>query len=191
MSLSRSKIIVFIFSCAFIFSSCASKRPVMYSKIKMSSNSSIAVIIDCPNNAKNVVLTEFMKKRFKVKAINASDLYTLSDVYDIKDFKKVANKSSLRDIEALMSMEKTYDNLYKLHVYNFEVNKAEILKEMRDKWDVNYLIILDLKDWEKVSWGRAIDLNTYELVWIENYPTKYNDNVETIVSHFISSITGL
>lgn len=191
MSLTRNKIAVFFILSVFILFSCSAKKEVSYSKIKVSSNSNIAVIIDCPNNAKNVVLTEFMKKRFRVKAINASDLYSLSDIYDIKDFKKVAYESSLRDIEALMSMEKTYDNLYKLHVYNFEVNKAEILKEMRDKWDVSYLIILDLKDWENVSWGRAIDLKTYELVWVENYPTKYNDNVETIISHFISSITGL
>jgi hypothetical protein len=75
-------------------------------------------------------------------------------------------------------------------VYNFEVNKIEILKEMKVKWDINYLIILDLKDWKNVCWGRAIDLNTYELVWVENYPTKYSDNVETIIGHFISSITG-
>jgi hypothetical protein len=173
----------------FIFS-CSTKKSIKFSKTNISSGSSIAVIIDCPNNAKNVVLTEFMKKKFRVKAINASDLYTLQDIYDIKDFKHVAYKSSLKDVQSLMSMEKTYDNLYKLHVYNFEANKAEILKEMKVKWDINYLIILDLKDWQNVSWGRAIDLSNYELVWVENYATKYNDNIETIIGHFIDSITG-
>jgi hypothetical protein len=183
------KIFFCLFIILFLFD-CASKKSVKFSKTNISNTSSIAVIIDCPNNAKNVVLTEFMKKKFRVKAINASDLYTLHDVYDIKDFKYIAYKSSLKDVQALMSMEKTYDNLYKLHVYNFEANKAEILKEMKIKWDINYLIVLDLKDWQNVSWGRAIDLSNYELVWVENYATKYNDNVETIIDHFIGSITG-
>jgi len=174
----------------FILGGCSAKKSVKYSKTTISPNSGIAVIIDCPNNAKNVVLTEFMKKKFRVKAINASDLYSLNDIYDIKDFKHMSYKSSLKDMQALLSMEKTYDNLYKLHVYNFEINKAEILKEMKQKWDVAYLIILDLKDWKNVSWGRAIDLTTYEVVWVENYPTTYRDNVETIIDHFIKSITG-
>jgi hypothetical protein len=186
----RNKLFICILICLFSFFSCSTKRSIKFSRAYISTNSNLAVIIDCPNNAKNVVLAEFMKKKFKIKAINASDLYTLNDVFDIKDFKSVSYKSSLKDVSALMAMEKTYDNLYKLHVYNFEINKAEILKEMKNKWDVNYLIILDLKDWRNVSWGRAIDLNSYELVWIENYPTKYSDNVESIVNHFINSITG-
>jgi hypothetical protein len=183
------KIFVYSLMCIFILCYCATKKSVKFSKTSISTNSSLAVIIDCPNNAKNVVLTEFMKKKFKVKAVNASDLYVLSDIYDIKDFKYEGYKSSLKD-SSLLSMEKTYDNLYKLHIYNFEVNKIDLLKEMRLKWDINYLIVLDLKDWKNVSWGRAIDLNTYELVWVENYPTKYSDNIETIIDHFINSITG-
>ena len=185
----RKKLFIYILICLTIFCYCSTKKSVKFSKTNISTNSTLAVIIDCPNNAKNVVLTEFMKKKFKIKAVNASDLYVLSDIYDIKDFKYASYKSSVKDT-GLMSMEKTYDNLYKLHVYNFEVNKIEILKEMKVKWDINYLIVLDLKDWKNVSWGRAIDLNTYELVWVENYPTKYSDNVETIIDHFISSITG-
>ena len=186
-SINKKAIFCFVIS-AFIFCSCTTKKSVRFSKSRIPSNSNIAVIIDCPNNIKNVVLTEFMKMKFKVMAFNASDFYTLNDVYDISDFKKVSYKSSLRDIQALMSMEKTYDNLYKLHVYNFEVNKAEILKEMREKWNIDYLIIFDLKDWESISWGRAIKLDTYELIWVENYPTKFTDNIQTVVSYFIRSI---
>jgi hypothetical protein len=185
----RRNMIVYFLVCIFLFCHCTTKKSVKFSKTNISTNSSLAVIIDCPNNAKNVVLSEFMKKKFKIKAVNASDLYVLSDIYDIKDFKYEGYKSSLKD-SSLLSMEKTYDNLYKLHIYNFEVSKIEILREMRLKWDINYLILLDLKDWKNVSWGRAIDLNTYELVWVENYPTKYSDNVETIIDHFITSITG-
>jgi hypothetical protein len=63
-----------------------------------------------------------------------------------------------------------------------------MLDEIKKKWGVSYLIILDLKDWQSVSWGRAIDLNTLELMWVENYPTRYTDNVETILDYFIESM---
>ena len=88
MDLISKKLILFILLIILISNSCSTKRSVRYSKGPISSNSSIAVIIDCPNNVKNVILAEFMKRRFKVKAFNASDLYIMSDVYDIKDFKR-------------------------------------------------------------------------------------------------------
>lgn len=178
-----------IFLLIFTFS-CTTKKSIKFRKYKIAANSSIAVIIDCPENIKNVVMSKFMKKRYKVKAFNSSDFYSLSEIFDIRDFKKVSYKSSLKDDISLLSMEKTYDNIYKLHVYNFEVNKAEILSEMRDKWDVRYLILLDLQDWENVSWGRVIDLKSFELIWVENYPTKFMDNLETIVEYFIASMSG-
>ncbi|MDY6968892.1 MAG: hypothetical protein SVR08_09620 [Spirochaetota bacterium] len=181
-------ILIFITLGSFI--SCLTNKSVRHLKHKIPSNSSIAVIVDCPNNIKNVVLARFMKKRFNVKAINASDFYSIADVYDIKDLKKISYKSSLKDTEALLSMEKTYENLYKLHVYNFEMNKAEILSEMRKKWKVKYLLLFSFHDWEEVSWGRAIDLTTHELIWVENYPTKFRDNLETVVDHFIRSFSG-
>jgi len=40
------------------------------------------------------------------------------------------------------------------------------------------------------SWGRAINLETFEIVWVENYPTRYNDTPEKIVDHFISTMSG-
>jgi hypothetical protein len=171
--------------------SCSSKRGIQVTTQKIAPNSSIAIIVDHPNNIKNVIVARFMSKRFKVKAFNVSDLYSLKDVFDIRDFKKVSFNTSLLDDKSLLSMEKTYDNIYKLHVYNFEMNKAQLLNEMKEKWKVHYLILLDLKNWEEVSWGRAIDLYSYEIIWIENYPARFGDTVETVVDHFIMSMSGL
>ncbi len=171
--------------------SCSQKRGIFISTQKVAPSSAIAIIVDHPNNIKNVIVARFMAKGFRVIAFNASDLYSLSDVFDIRDFKKVSFNTSLSDEKSLLSMEKTYDNIYKLHVYNYEIHKAELLNEMKTKWRVRYLILLDLKDWETISWGRAVDLNSYEVIWVENYPAQFGDTTDTIVSHFIKSMSGL
>ncbi len=171
-----------------IFSSCTSTKSVKYTKRTLPARSNIAVIIDTPQNLKNVVLVKFLSKNYTVKAFNASDLYSMDEIFDIADMKKVSYNSDVNS--SILSMEKTYNNIYKLHLYNFEINKAEILQEIRNKWGVQYLIVLDLKNWEEVSWGRIIDLNNYEIIWLENYPSQYSDNIETIIDHFIASMTG-
>ncbi len=170
---------------------CAAKKSVKILKQKIPAGSNIVIVIDCPANIQNVVISKFMAKEYKVKAFNAADLYTSRDVFDIKDFKKIAYNSDLQGAESLLSMQKTFDNIYKLHVYNYELSKAETLGEMKDKYNVKYLVLLNLKDWEHVSWGRAIDLSNYELIWIENYATSYGDNIETVTDHFIESISGV
>lgn len=186
--------IMLVISFLTIFS-CAQKKGVKYLRTPIPSRSNVAIIIDCPNNIKNVVMTKFMQRGFRVKALNASDLYSLNNVFDIKDFKYIAYKSSSKgkrfgsDSDSLLSTQKSYDNIYKLHVYNFEANKAKILSEMRSTWDVRYLILLELQDWEETSWARAIDLDNYNLMYIENYPAKYSDNLEDVVDHFIKGAT--
>jgi len=180
------KIVIFILISIFLIS-CSSKKGLVYSSGKLSSNSKIAVIIDSQNNIKNAVLISFLKQGFKVKAVNSSDLYTMKDVYDISDLKKISYNISEENVS---TVQKTYDNIYKLHIYNFELSKAEYLKQIRSEWDVEYLVLLDLKEWEKVSWARVINLKTFEIDFIENYPTAYDDNIETITEHFIKSITG-
>jgi hypothetical protein len=167
--------------------SCSYKKGLIYSSNKVSSNAKIAVIIDSENNIKNAVLISFLKQGFKVKAVNSSDLYTMKDVYDISDMKKISY--NLADAE-VSTVQKSYDNIYKLHIYNFELNKAEYLKQIRAEWDVDYLVLLDLKEWERVSWARVINLRTFEIDFIENYPTAYNDNIQTITEHFIKNISG-
>ncbi len=178
----------FIFLILFLFiTSCTSKKGLIYSSARVPSGSKIAVVIDSPNNLKNVVLATFMKRGFRVKAFNASDLYSIRDVYDISDLKKLSYNISEENVS---TVEKTYDNIYKLHIYNFELNKAEFLQKIRDQWDVDYLVLMDLQDWESVSWARVVNLRTYNISFVENYPTRYNDNIETIVRHFIKNISG-
>ena len=183
----RSKIFSIILASVILLSSCSYKKGLLYSTSKLSTNSKIGVIIDSENNLKNAVLITFLKHGFKVKAVNASDLYTLKDVYDISDMKKLSY--NLADVE-VSTVQKTYDNIYKLHIYNFELSKAEYLKQIRNDWDVEYLVLMDMKDWEKVSWVRVINLRTFEIDFIENYPTSYNDNIQSITEHFIKNITG-
>lgn len=170
---------------------CAGKKPVRYSKQKIAPGAGVVIVVDCPTNIQNVVLAKFMAKDFRVKAFNASDVYAMRDVYDIRDFKKIASESSLEEGGSLFTAQKAHDNLYKLTIYNYEMQKAETLGEMKDRYNVRYLILLELNDWERVSWGRAIDLASYELVWVENYPTRYRDNLESIIDHFIDSLSGM
>jgi len=180
------KIVIFIITSIFLIS-CSSKKNLIYSSGKLTPNSKIAVIIDSQNNIKNAVLISFLKHGFKVKAVNSSDLYTMRDVYDISDLKKLSYNLSDENVS---TVQKSYDNIYKLHIYNFELSKAEYLKQLRAEWDVEYLVLLDLKEWEKISWARVINLKTFEIDFIENYPTTYSDNIETITDHFIKNITG-
>lgn len=181
----KSTIMILVFSIA--MASCTVKKGILHSSARVPASSKLGIIIDSPNNLKNVVLASFMKKGFQVKAVNASDLYSFKDVYDITDLKKLSYDISG---DSVPTVEKTYENMYKLHIYNFELNKVSFLKQIRDEWDVEYLIILDLKEWEKVSWARVINLRTFEIDFIENYPTGYTDNIETITDHFIKGISG-
>jgi hypothetical protein len=73
-------------------------------------------------------------------------------------------------------------------VYNYELSKAETLGQMKDKWATRYLVLLELKDWEHVSWARVIDLGSYELVGVINYSTQYRDSLETVLDRFITEI---
>ena len=189
MSLRRISLLFFVI-CITTLWSCAAKKNVKFNKRPLPRGASIAVIIDAKSNLKNVVLVKFLARGFNVKAINASDLYSMGDVFDIKDMKKLSQNLSGSNRDALLAMERSYNNIYKLHFYNYEVHKAEILSQMREKWKVRYLVILDLKNWEEVSWGRLIDLKSYEILWIENYPTTYDDTLETVMDHFIASMTG-
>jgi hypothetical protein len=183
-----SLLVTLVLGAAFLSGACASKKTVEFSRGQIPRNASVAVVIDAPNNLKNVVLAGFLKKGINAKAFNATDLYSLSDVFDITDLKKVSYAGDAD--KSLIAMEKAYDNIYKLHVYNYEINKAELLEQMKNKWNVQYLVILDLKDWEQVSWARAINLATMDIVWLKNHPTAYSDTVESIVEMFIESMTG-
>lgn len=166
--------------------SCVTSRSVKYLNRPIPVNSGVAVIVDAPNKQKNIIMARFLARGFAVKAINASDFYSMNDVFDIKDFKKV---SYIGHNDNFLSLEKTYNNLYKMHFYNFEVNKAEVLADMRNKWNVQYLILLDLKN-SSGCWGRAIDLKTNDIIWIENRGLSIGASTEKIIDDFIDSMTG-
>ncbi len=168
---------------------CATKKGIVARKSMINPGSRIVVIANHPNNIKNVIIARFMNKNYSVKAFNASDLYTMEDIYDVKDFKKVAYMQPLKN-DNMLSFEKAVENIYKLHIYNYELSKAEALSEMRTKYGTQYVVLMELKDWQKVSWARAIDLANMEVVWVENYPAQYKDTLETVVDHFISSMSG-
>jgi hypothetical protein len=188
------KILIAAFVSAAIIATaggCAAKKSSKFVRQGIPKGSSIGVIVDSKNNIKNAIFTRFLEKGFKVKAVNASDLYTLGDHFSIADFKYLAYLSAESGQDGgqdtLSSTQKSYDSLYKLHVYNYEANKAEILTDMKTKWGLRYLIILDLRDWQNTSWMRTIDLESYDIIAVENYPTRFTDNIDSVIDHFIDT----
>lgn len=165
--------------------SCMGAKSVRFLARPIPVNAGIAIIIDAPNKVKNVVMARFLEKGFDVKAINASDFYSMNDVFDIRDFKKVSYIGQDGDF---LSLEKTYNSLYKMHFYNYEINKLEMFGEMRNKWNIQYLVLLSLHD-RGGAWGRAIDLRTNDIVWIDNRGISFGAGTGLIDS-FIDSMTG-
>jgi len=175
-----------------LITSCIQKKGYSFVKQTIPKSSSMGIIVDSRNEIKNVIIGQFMDKGYRVKAINASDLYTISDVFTIQDYKYLAyNESEVvlsSPDDTLTTAQKSFDSVYKLHIFNYETQKADMMNEIKNKWGVKYLVILDLKDWQKVSWARVIDLDSLEVIALENYPGTYSDKVDTIVNHFINTI---
>ncbi len=184
----RYSLVALVLAVVVMSAGCSTKKALIYSGKQIPKNAGIAVIVDTPDNLKNAILVRFLSRGFNVKAVNASDFYAMNEIFDIKDMKKLSYNGDAD--RSLVAMERTYNNVYKLHVYNFEVSKAELLSELRTKWDIQYVVLMELKNWEEVSWARVIDLKTYEIMWIENYPTGHGDTIETIVDHFIDGMAS-
>ena len=188
----------FILFLAFTAVSCTtgqSSKDISYAQRTIPAGSSIGIIVNGPNAMKNAVLMRFMQKGYNVKAVNANDVYELSNYFNISDFKYLAYKEKLPVVGAdeespVTSAQKSFDSIFKLNIYNYETNKADALKAMRDKWDVRYMLIFEMADWESSSWGRAIDLSNLDLIWIHNHGTSFSDTPETIADIFIKSISG-
>ena len=190
----KHKSIIVLFIVLWISTGCVEKKSYQFVKQTIPKGASIAVIIDAKNEIKNSIIGKFMDRGYKVKAVNASDLFTLSDAFTVKDYKHLAYEESevvlASPDDTLTTAQKSFDSIYKLHIYNYESQKADMLTEMKNKWGIKYLVILELKDWENVSWARTIDLDSYEVIAIENYPNRYSDKVDSIVSHFIETFTA-
>jgi hypothetical protein len=190
------KCVLLLLALAFTACSFADRRASSsYTVRPIPSGSSIGIVIDAPNAMKNIVLMRFMAKGYAIKAINANDIYTLSDYFGIKDFKYLAYKEKLPVVSAdedqpITSAQKSFDSIFKLNIYNYELSKAETLRVIREKWDVRYLVILEMSDWETFSWGRAIDLSTMDVIWVNNYKTAFNDSPESLADHFIASVSA-
>lgn len=189
----KSMIAAVIFAVLLSTGGCSAKKSAKFVRQGVPKGSQVGIIVDSQNSIKNAIIAKFLDKGFKVKAVNASDIYTLGDHFSIADYKYLAYQSAESSAgdgaESLSSTQKSYDSIYKLHVYNYEANKAEILAEMKSKWGLRYLVIMDLRDWGSLSWMRAIDLETYEIIAVENYATRTTDSIESVVDHFLETVS--
>ncbi len=190
----KSWIILGVMLVVFGLGSCKSSEDYYYLKKPIEAKSKIAVFIKGDNQVKNAVFIEFMQAGYEVKAVNASDFYTTKDVFDIKDFQRVAYIANIKANSTQNTatlFDKMFDNVYKLHIYNFENSKAEIIRTMQKEWGVDYIILLSMEGWDKgYSWARAIDLTTMDLVYVHNYPAQKSDSYQSIIRKMIQTIQG-
>lgn len=174
--------------------SCKSSEDYYYLKKPIPAKSKVAVFIQGNNQIKNAVFIEFMQAGYQVKAVNASDFYTNKEVFDIKDFQRVAYIANIKANSTQNTatlFDKMFNNLYKLHIYNFENSKAEIIRTMRNEWKIDYIILLSMNGWQNgYSWARAIDLETMDLIYVHNYPAEKSDSYQSIIRKMIKTIQG-
>lgn len=169
---------------------CRSYQGAYHIKQAISEGSKVAVLIEGNNEMKNAVFLEFMNAGYDVKAVNAADFYTTDDVYDIKTLKTKTLSTDADDEDAAKRdaafADKAFNNIYKLHLYNFENFKAEALDDMRKNWGSDYLILLSMTRWDEgYSWARAIDLRNKNLIYVHNYTTGKSDTYQTITRNMI------
>jgi hypothetical protein len=171
--------------------SCRStqERFVITERIPRGSN--IAVLVEGGNDIKNVVFMEFMNAGYAVKAFNATDFYAVDDVIDVKDLKKQAFVANIYDPKnpqrSAVVSEKIFENIYKLHIFNFENLKAEMLQNLQRKLGIRYVVILSFAHWDAgYSWARVIKLDNMEVVYVHNYPTHRKDSYQTVSNKMIS-----
>ena len=165
-----------------LFASCSAGQSIKFSKRPVQNNSKIAVLIDADSTMKNSVLQKLKSSGFRV--------HDAEGIFAKLDTEREKNKFIRLESSNLPVSKRTVNNLFKMLVYKTEIQKAEKLGEMRNKFDVQYLVLMTFSDWENTSWARAIDLRSNELIWVDNHPTGPGDNVETVTEYFISSMTG-
>jgi hypothetical protein len=178
--------------CA-LATACRSARNTYAIKEAIPKNSHVAILIEGENDLKNAVFTEFMNAGYAVKAFNATDFYTTDDVLDVKALKKTAFVSNLFDPKnsqrQVAVADKVFENIYKLHLFNFENLKAEMLQNMRLKMGVRYVILLSLSRWDTgYAWVRAIKLDNMELVFVQNYSAARKDDLKSVVGQMIETM---
>lgn len=173
-----------------VSNACRSTQDRYVIKESVPKGSNIAILVEGNNDIKNAVFMEFMKSGYNVKAFNAMDFYSVDDALEVKDFKKKAFVTNIFDPKnpqrSVAIAEKVFENIYKLHVYNFENIKAEMLQSLQKKLNIRYVFVLSFANWDAgYSWGRAIKLDTMDVVYVHNYPTARKDTYQTVANHMI------
>ncbi|MBV6492403.1 MAG: hypothetical protein LDLANPLL_00396 [Turneriella sp.] len=179
--------------CTTLVFGCKSVQKSYTIKEVIPANSSIALLVEGENDYKNAVFMEFMKAGYSVKAFNATDFYTTDDVLDVRSLKKTAfiqNIFNPRNSQRQVAVaDKVFENIYKLHIFNFENLKIEMLQSLRTKLNARYVVLLSLKNWgQGYSWVRAIRLDNMELVYVENYQASRKDDLKSVVEKIIETM---
>lgn len=181
----------FLIAClAVITLNCRSLQEKYNIKEAVPKGSSIAILVEGPNDVKNAVFMEFMKAGYAVKAFNATDFYAVDDTLDVKDLKKNAFVTNLFDPKnpqrSVAVAEKVFENIYKLHIFNFENMKAEMLQALQKKLGIKYVLLISFSNWDSgYSWGRAIKIDTMDVVYVHNYTTARADTYQTVANRMI------
>lgn len=187
MNLAR---IMSLLLAAFLIVGCRTTQDKYVIRETIPKGSSIAILVEGNNDIKNAVFMEFMKSGYNVKAFNAMDFYSVDDALEVKDFKKKAFVTNIFDPKnpqrSVAVAEKVFENIYKLHIYNFENIKADMLQGLQKKLGIRYVLVLSFANWDSgYSWGRAIKVDTMDVVYIHNYPTARKDTYQTVANHMI------
>ncbi|HNJ67468.1 MAG TPA: hypothetical protein PKW28_16355 [Turneriella sp.] len=175
---------------SFVLSACRSATNNYVIREAIPKNSNIAVLVEGDNDLKNAVFMEFMKGGYEVKAFNATDFYTTDDVLDVKSLKKTAFVTNLFDPKnsqrQVAVADKVFENIYKLHLFNFENLKAEMLQSLKTRLGIRYVVLLSLSRWDAgYTWARAIKLDNMQLVFVQNYHVARKDDLRSVVAQMI------
>lgn len=182
--------ILCVIVAALAMSACRSSRNNYVIREAIPKSSNIAVLVEGENDLKNAVFMEFMRGGYEVKAFNATDFYTTDDVLDVKSLKKTAFVTNLFDPKnsqrQVAVADKVFENIYKLHIFNFENLKVEMLQSLQKRMGIRYVILLSLSRWDAgYTWARAIKLDNMQLVFVQNFHVSRKDDVKSVVASMV------
>ena len=124
------------------------------------------------------------------KSFAGTDFYTTDDILDVKSLKKTAFVTNLFDPKnsqrQVAVADKVFENIYKLHLFNFENLKAEMLQSLQKRLGIRYVILLSLSRWDAgYTWARAIKLDNMQLVFVQNLNVSRKDDLKSVVASMI------
>lgn len=185
--------IIIVLAVLFASSACRSTRNNYVIKEAIPKNSNIAILVEGENDLKNAVFMEFMSGGYDVKAFNATDFYTTDDLLDVKSLKKTAFVTNLFDPKNTQRQvavaDKVFENIYKLHIFNFENLKVEMLQSLQKKLGIRYVVLLSLAKWDAgYTWARVIKLDNMALVYVQNYKVGRKDDLKSVIGTMIETM---